>query len=122
MTSLPPATSKSKSLRKLYDEVQGSLQGLTALGQDVNHPLCVPMIITKLPQAVLIQLELTKETDTWSVPSLRAALGAIVKSERGKRTTVSRRVNYHEKQKQTGSTVNLNERDITYIEKSRQTQ
>ena len=79
MTSLPPATSKSKSLRKLYDEVQGSLQGLTALGQDVNHPLCVPMIITKLPQAVLVQLELTKETDTWSAPSLRAALGAIVK-------------------------------------------
>ena len=39
----------------------------------------MPMIPAKLPQAVMVQLELTKETATWSVPSLRAALGNIVK-------------------------------------------
>ena len=52
-------------------------------------------------------------------PKFKSSTKRNCKSERGKRTTVSRRVNYHEKQKQTGSTANLNERDITYIEKSR---
>ncbi|XP_065192585.1 uncharacterized protein LOC135823664 [Sycon ciliatum] len=79
MTHLPPATDKPASLRKLLDEIERNLRSLEALKQDVEHPLFIPMITAKLPQAVMVQLELARGSDSWTVASLRKALGILVR-------------------------------------------
>eukprot|EP00117_Sycon_ciliatum_P014471 scpid37562/ scgid14717/ len=79
MTHLPPATDKPASLRKLLDEIERNLRSLEALKQDVEHPLFIPMITANLPQAVMVQLELARGSDSWTVASLRKALGILVR-------------------------------------------
>ena len=78
MTNLPAASVKSASLRKLYDEVERNLRSLKALGQDIDHPLFIPMITSKLPQTVMMQLTMANGDEHWDVSSLRQALGKFV--------------------------------------------
>ena len=86
MTNLPAASVKSASLRKLHDEVERNLhdevernlRSLKALGQDIDHPLFILMITSKLPQTVMMQLTMANGDEHWDVSTLRQALGKFV--------------------------------------------
>ena len=70
MTNLPAASVKSASLRKLYDEVERNLRSLKALGQDIDHPLFIPLITSKLLQTVMMQLTMANGDEHWDVSTL----------------------------------------------------
>ena len=71
---LPPATNKTASLRAYCDQVEEHLRSLEACGQNVSQHVFVAMILSKLPQHAVLQLELQKVEGQWEVHDLRKAL------------------------------------------------
>ena len=58
MISLQPANNNTYSLRFFLDKTQSHLRSLEVLEQDINQDVFVCMLKVKLPQKVLIQLEI----------------------------------------------------------------
>ena len=67
----------TRSLREFYNSMETHLRSLQAAGENVDQALLIPVITSKLPKAVLMQLELSK-TAPWSVKSLRESLNAHI--------------------------------------------
>ncbi|XP_065197167.1 uncharacterized protein LOC135828673 [Sycon ciliatum] len=80
LMNLPPASNKTHSLRSLHDKLEEHLRSLAALGQDVGQDIFVSLILNKLPQHTVLQLELRKPTQ-WKVSSLRQAFSEYVKAK-----------------------------------------
>ncbi|XP_053380526.1 uncharacterized protein LOC128548911 [Mercenaria mercenaria] len=79
MINLYPASNKTESLRILLDKVEKHLRSLEVLHQNINQDVFVSMIRSKLPQHVLLQLEIQKGTvDKWTVSILRDKLRCYV--------------------------------------------
>ena len=68
---LQPATSRVTSLRYLLDNVNKHLRSLQVLGQDIDSELFVSVLWSKIPQDVLLQLQLSFGVNNkWSVSKL----------------------------------------------------
>ena len=75
MINLYPASNTTSSLRNLLDLLEKHLRSLEVLKQNVNQDVFVAMIRAKLPEDVLLQLEMLKEAKKkWTVYALRDKL------------------------------------------------
>ena len=75
MINLPLASSSTSSLRNLLDNMERHLRSLEVLKQNVNQDVFVSMIRAKLPQEVLLQLEIMHGAkNKWTVDTLRVKL------------------------------------------------
>lgn len=75
MINLSPASNRTSSLRNLLDQLEKHLRSLEVLKQNVNQDVFVAMIRAKLPEEVLLQLEMLKGAkNKWTVDSLRDRL------------------------------------------------
>jgi len=75
LINLKPATTKTESLRELYDLFEKNIRSLETLKQDVNQAVFISMLTSKLPKPVLTQLEIQKGAkNKWSVVKLRELL------------------------------------------------
>nr|XP_006822497.1 PREDICTED: uncharacterized protein LOC102805096 [Saccoglossus kowalevskii] len=73
---LSPPSHTPASLRLFHDEIETTIRGLTALGenQDNYGNLLVPMIMNKLPIPIQQQLARNHEEKTWKLSELSQAL------------------------------------------------
>ena len=79
LINITPAINSSKGLRQLYDQIEKHLRSLEALHQDVNQEVFISIITSKLPKAVLVQLEMQKGArNRWTVDRLRDLLNDYV--------------------------------------------
>lgn len=79
LINLQSATNKVISLRLLLDKVERHLRSLEVLEQNVDQDVFVSMIRAKLPEEVLIQLEIQKGASTkWTVAKLTNSLNEYV--------------------------------------------
>ena len=81
LMDLPNCSASTKKLRTFYDAVEIHLRSLAAAGQDTAQLVFLPMITSKLPKSVLVQLELQKGPTPWTVTNLRTALGQYVSAQ-----------------------------------------
>lgn len=71
MINLESASNKTSSLRKFMDTLNRHLRSLEVLKQNVSQDIFVSMVKSKLPEEVLLQLEIQKESqEKWTVMSL----------------------------------------------------
>ena len=61
MINLYPASNTTSSLRNLLDQLEKHLSSLEVLKQNVNQDVFVAMMRAKLPEDVLLQLEMHQE-------------------------------------------------------------
>jgi len=79
LMSLPNANNSVQSLRHFLDHIERHLRSLEVLKQNVDQDIFVSMIRSKLPQEVLLQLELLNGTSgKWTVTSLRERLQGYI--------------------------------------------
>lgn len=79
MINLSQATSKTSSLRYLLDNIEKHIRSLEVLKQNINQDVFVSMIRSKLPEDVLLQLEmLNGAKNKWTVETLRIKLHEYV--------------------------------------------
>ena len=60
MNNLPSATNKTTSLREFLDKVKLHRRSLEVLKQDINQDVFISIVKSKLPEEVLLQLEIQK--------------------------------------------------------------
>ena len=79
MINLPQANNKTNSLRGLLDNIERHIRSLEVLKQNINQDVFVSMIRAKLPEYVLLQLEiLNGAKKKWTVENLRIKLHEYV--------------------------------------------
>lgn len=79
MINLYPATNRTSSLGVLLDNMERHIRSLEVLKQDINQDVFVSMIRAKLPEEVLLQLEiLNGARNKWTVENLRVRLHEYV--------------------------------------------
>ena len=85
-----PAASTSSSLKSVFETIEKHFRCLEALQQNTEEPVFVSMLTSKLPSAVLYQMELQRTDQAWTTTSLRASLEHIIQAteaaERNKAT------------------------------------
>jgi len=75
LLSIPMTSNRTQNLRNFMDRTERHLRSLEVLGQDINQGVFISMIRSKLPEDVLMQLELQKgATDSWTIDRLRELL------------------------------------------------
>ncbi len=75
MININPPRDTTESLRSFLDEIERHLRSLEVLKQDVNQDVFVSMVKSKLPQRVLLQLEMQKDSEVrWTIHLLRDRL------------------------------------------------
>lgn len=92
LINLPEASTKTVSLRALYDKFETHLRSLEALGQDIDQAVFISLITSKLPKEVLTHLEIQKGAKTkWNIQKLREMLENYIvakeKAEQQSKTT-----------------------------------
>ena len=79
LISLPQATAKLSNVRDLLDCIERHLRSLEALKQNICQDVFASIIRSKLPEKVLVQLELKHSVDKkWSVKELTDTLHEYV--------------------------------------------
>ena len=79
MINLPPAMNKTSSLRNLLDTMERHIRILEVLKQNTNQDVFVSMIRAKIPEEVLLQLDiLNGAKNKWTVESLHARIDEYV--------------------------------------------
>ena len=79
LINLPQAVNKTNGLRNLLDNIERNIRSLEVLKQDVNQDVFVFMIRSKLPEDVLLHLEmLNRATKKWTMENLRVRLHEYV--------------------------------------------
>lgn len=75
LINIQPATNKTSSLRALLDTSEKHLRSLEVLEQDINQDVFVSMVRSKLPEDVLVQLEILNGAgNKWNTFILRDKL------------------------------------------------
>ena len=91
-----PAANSVTDLRVLYNKIEAHLRTLEALGQDISQDIFVAMVISKLPQNCVIQLEMLKGKGKWKLQTLREQLQNYIRvreeAERSSSKKVERKV------------------------------
>ena len=77
LINLSCASNRTSELRFLY-KIERNLRSLEALNQNIDQDVFISMITTKLPEAVLVQLEIQKGSDRWTVDKLRDLLKSYI--------------------------------------------
>lgn len=90
MINLQQASNTTSSLRLFHDNINKHLRSLEVLHQDVNQDVFVSIVTFKLPQDVLLQLEIQKgSTAKWTIKGLcERLLGYVNARERSERNHV----------------------------------
>lgn len=71
MINLFPAMNRTASLRDFLDKVKRHLRSLEVLNQDVNQDVFISIVKSKLPEEVLLQLEIQKGAqEKWTITNL----------------------------------------------------
>ena len=85
------ATNKVSSLRSLLDKVERHIRSLEVLQQNVDQDIFLSIIRSKLPEEVLVELEIQKGVDNkWSVQNLiKQQREYVVARERASKETKS---------------------------------
>ncbi|VDI78452.1 Hypothetical predicted protein [Mytilus galloprovincialis] len=78
LINLSCASNRTSELRFLYVKIERNLRSLEALNQNIDQDVFISMITTKLPEAVLVQLEIQKGSDRWTVDKLRDLLKSYI--------------------------------------------
>ena len=79
MINLQAAVNRTNSLRNLLDTMERHTRSLEVLKQNINHDVFVSMIRAKLPEEVLLQLEILNGAKNKStVESSRARIDEYV--------------------------------------------
>ena len=79
LININPATSTSKGLRFMHDQMEKHFRSLEVSHQDMTHDIFIPIIISKVPKDILLQLEIQKRRrKIWSVSMLREQLNNYV--------------------------------------------
>ncbi|CAC5425230.1 unnamed protein product [Mytilus coruscus] len=78
LINLSCASNRTSELRFLFDKIERNLRSLAALNQNIDQDVFISMITTKLPEAVLVQLEIQKGSDKWTVEKLRDLLKSYI--------------------------------------------
>lgn len=79
--NLQVANNNTHSLRLFLDRIQRHLRSLEVLKQDINQDVFVSMVKAKLPQEVLLQLEIMNGADNeWNTVKLIETLRSYVKA------------------------------------------
>ena len=79
MMTIDPPNNKTESLRRFLDVMEKHLRSLEVMGENINQHMFISMIKSKLPQDVLLQMEVQKGTSTeWTVDRLRERLRAYI--------------------------------------------
>ncbi|XP_074641202.1 uncharacterized protein LOC141898948 [Tubulanus polymorphus] len=79
LIELPVSTNQTAKLRQPLDNIERHLRSLEVLKQDVNQSVFVSIIMSKLPKACLVTIEIQKEKDEkWTVKSLRESLDNFI--------------------------------------------
>lgn len=75
LISLQPAINKTRSLRTLLDSVTRHLRSLEVLKQNTHQDVFVSILRSKLPEDVLVQIEIQKGADQkWTIATLQERL------------------------------------------------
>ena len=111
LINMQSATNKVCSLRYLSDEVERHLRELEVLHQVINQDVFVSIIRSKLPDDVLLQLEIQKgPSEKWTVSTLCEKLrNYVVARERATKVTK----NLSDKTGNAGQTYSMN-RSVTH--------
>ena len=85
MINLANATHKITSLRNFLDKVKLHLRSLEVLHQDINQDVFISIVKCKLPEEVLLQLEIRKGSKKkWTISNLCEKLtNFVIARERG---------------------------------------
>ena len=75
-----PAATTSSLLKSVFDTIERHFRCLEALQQNTEQPVFVSMLTSKLPSAVLYQMELKRTDQSWTTTSLRASLERIIQA------------------------------------------
>ncbi|CAC5413043.1 unnamed protein product [Mytilus coruscus] len=78
LINLSCASNRTSELRFLFDKIERNLRSLEALNQNIDQDDLFSMITTKLPGAVLVQLEIQKGSNKWTVEKLRDLLKSYI--------------------------------------------
>ena len=73
LINLPQAVNKTCSLRGLLDNIERHIRSLDVLKQNINQDVFVSMILSKLPEDVLLRLEMLngkRAKSKWTVENL----------------------------------------------------
>eukprot|EP00117_Sycon_ciliatum_P031421 scpid56680/ scgid24579/ len=86
LMEIPPAENNTTALRKLHTQIERHLRSLEAVGKDMNQKIFVSIVMAKLPETVIFNLEITRGNITWSVSlsqlrQLRIWLALILDSD-----------------------------------------
>lgn len=111
LINLQSATNKVSSLRYLSDKVERHLRELEVLHQVINQDVFLSIIRSKLPEDVLLQLEIQKgPSEKWKVSTLCEKLrNYVVARERTTKVTK----NQNEKTGSSGQTYSM-DRSVTH--------
>ena len=79
LINLPQAVNKTCSLRGLLDNIERHIRSPEVLKQNINQDVFVSLIRSKMPEDVLLQLEMLNGAKSkWTVENLRARLHEYV--------------------------------------------
>ncbi|XP_060601995.1 uncharacterized protein LOC132755202 [Ruditapes philippinarum] len=108
LINIPIATSKVNSLRCLLDGVDQHIRSLEVLEENVNQDIVVSIVKSKLPEDVLVHLEIQNGTDKrWTVRTLMEKLYAYIVARERALTGAS-------KQRDNTSSKTFNARSFTH--------
>ncbi|XP_052762257.1 uncharacterized protein LOC128204895 [Mya arenaria] len=89
LVNLSPATNKVSSLREFLDNIERHLRCLEMLNQNINQDVFVSIVKSKLPEDVLLQIELQNGVQKWTIGSLKERIETYV-TARERATKISR--------------------------------
>lgn len=80
MMAIPPCISETGSLRNCINTLEVHLRSLEAQGENVSQSIFVPLVLSKLPHDIKLQLELSTDSE-WTMPTLRKALNRLLNAK-----------------------------------------
>ena len=81
MLALSVTDNQTTSLRDFYDEIEKHMRALAAVGEDISQPIFISLITSKLPKQTMLQLEMKRGKEPWSVKLLRESLSNYVSAK-----------------------------------------
>jgi hypothetical protein len=101
--SLPAASNNIEELREVFDKCETHIRSLAALGfgEDTFGPVFAPMLLSKLPWLVNVEIQRRSGSKPWSLSALRAIIKEEIKArEQAGRTSAGQSSGEHSKGRQ----------------------
>ena len=89
LTNMPSVTIKTQDLRFFMDQFELHLNSLSALGENIENSQMMALLRSKLPYAVLADLERKKGKEEWTFSQFRAELIAYVDAQEKARSVLN---------------------------------